>query len=62
MPRPKYPWGDWFASGRFVIRYRDYNCSQEGMIQQVRNAALRAGVKVRCRSEKDGSITVQVRR
>ena len=51
-PHPKgraqrrYPWGEWFAAGSFVLSSRDYNGGPATMAQQVRNNARLHKVRV----------------
>lgn len=57
-----YPWGEWFRKEWFILRHGiHYQCRQTAMIQQIRNAAVKHGVKVSIR-EIDQGFRVTVRR
>jgi hypothetical protein len=50
----KYPWEEWFGQPRTVlVRGIDYHCGQGIMWQQIRNSAVRYGVRVRLHDEND---------
>ena len=45
-----YPWDLWFQLDNFVLmRGRDYNCSSFSFGQQVRNAAVSRGIRIKIR-------------
>jgi hypothetical protein len=58
----KYDWSALFGRGRFTLRPgRDYTCTPDIMVQQVRNAASARGAAVDVRTDGDtGNITVVV--
>lgn len=60
----KYPWDQWLARRRRRLqRGADYACSQSAMAQQIRNAAVRLGLRVSLVDVGDGLIiTVKKRR
>lgn len=60
MPTSKYDWDNWFDQDCFLLsRGGEYVCSQSSMVQNIRNAATKRGLKVQV--EEDGnSILVQV--
>lgn len=48
MPaRRKYNWEEWFGQDSFtLVRGVDYHCSQSAMVQNIRNKAVKLGVRV----------------
>ena len=60
--RKIYDWNKWFSRRRFCLRRgKDYTCQQATMGQQIRNAAVRMGVRVSLVESKD-QFTVLVER
>jgi hypothetical protein len=56
----RYPWSRWFAAKRVILRKGvDYGATQMGMVQNIRAASRRLGVKVSIRVT-DTSITMRV--
>lgn len=52
-----YHWLEWFKRKQFVLRRGlDYRCPQTTMVQQIRNAAVKYGVKVSIKDVNDGFI------
>ena len=47
-----YPWDEWFSRPGVLRleRYRDYQCQDHGMVQQIRNAARDRGILVHVRT------------
>jgi hypothetical protein len=59
MARKLYDWAGWFAKKQFVLqRGLDYWCPQSGMAGQIRNAAVKYGVKVSIRESLNGSVLI----
>lgn len=59
--RQKYKWELWFVRDKTVLlRGVDYDCSQSSMVQSIRNAATRHGVRVHIEDEGD-TITIEVK-
>jgi hypothetical protein len=58
-----YRWSKWFqeAEGFQVVRGRDFDCTMTAMTQQVRNNAIKHGVKVSIKEEGD-TLYVKIRR
>lgn len=47
MAYSKYRWKEWFRKRQFILRRGlDYKCPPSTMAQQIRNAAVKFGVKV----------------
>lgn len=47
--RGTYPWRDWFALKSFkLVKGKDYHCSTFGMYWNVKRAAAKEGLRVRC--------------
>lgn len=56
-----YPWEEWFQRKRFTVsRGAEFKCTTRGMIQQIRDAGVRHGIKVSIQAEED-TINVTVR-
>lgn len=56
----RYPWSLWFSKDLFTLRRgKHFECQAHGMMQTIRQAAKRAGIKVSVQVA-DSSIRVQV--
>lgn len=57
----RYPWDKWFEVGRVILRRgKHYHCLTHGMIQTIRQAAARYGIRVRLSVAQD-TITLEVK-
>ena len=59
----KYYWDDWFKNDFFMLRKgRDFFCGITSMIQQIRNAALARGIRVKMKKVDGNDISVRIMR
>ena len=55
MPAIKYPWDEWLRMRAFrLVKGSDYDCATSSMVQQIRNAASRSGLRARIEEDSRG--------